>query len=74
MTQADSVHSTPPTNTSVDATRRTFLSQAAGVAVGSAVLGMALPVPAVGKASEPVPHPSGYGGTQGGSLRCLRRC
>ena len=39
MTQADSVHSTPPTNTSdnnVDPSRQGFLAQAAGVAAGSA--------------------------------------
>jgi hypothetical protein len=45
MTRADRVHSTPPTNTpisQVDATsRRRFLSQAAGVAAGSAVLALA---------------------------------
>jgi hypothetical protein len=35
MTQADSVHSTPPTNTPVDPTRRCFLSSAAGLAVQS---------------------------------------
>jgi hypothetical protein len=39
MTQADSVHSTPPTNTS--ATRRRFLSQSAGMAAGGAVLALA---------------------------------
>jgi hypothetical protein len=37
MTQADRVLSTPPTNTPVDTTRRRFLSQAAGVAVGGSV-------------------------------------
>jgi hypothetical protein len=49
MTQADSVHSTPPTNTPisqshpVDAatSRRRFLSQAAGVAAGGTVLALA---------------------------------
>jgi len=41
MTKADSVHSTPPTNTS--ATRRRFLSQSAGVAAGGAVLALAIP-------------------------------
>jgi hypothetical protein len=53
MTQADSVHSTPPLNTSksqtnpVDATsRRRFLSRAAGVAAGSAVLALATIPPA----------------------------
>jgi hypothetical protein len=42
MTQADRVHSTPPTNTPVDPTRRRFLSQAAGVAAGSTVLTLAI--------------------------------
>jgi hypothetical protein len=45
MAKADSVHSTPPTNTpisQVDATsRRRFLSQAAGVAAGGTVLALA---------------------------------
>jgi hypothetical protein len=45
MTQADSVHSTPPTNTPIsqnDApSRRRFLSQAAGVAAGGTVLALA---------------------------------
>ena len=36
MDQADSVHSTPPTNTPIDTTRRRFLSQAAAVAAGGA--------------------------------------
>jgi hypothetical protein len=39
MTQADSVHSTPRINTS--ATRRRFLSNAAGVVAGGAVLALA---------------------------------
>jgi hypothetical protein len=41
MTQADSVYSTPPINTSANtphSSRRGFLTQAAGVAAGSAVL------------------------------------
>ena len=48
MTQAESVHSTPPINTS--ATRRRFLSQSAGMAAGGAVLALATipPGPAVG--------------------------
>ena len=37
MTQADSVLSTPPTNTPVDTTRRRFLSIAAGSAVAAAI-------------------------------------
>jgi nitrous oxide reductase len=41
MTQADRVHSTPPTNTPADTTRRHFLSQSAGVAAGGAVLALA---------------------------------
>jgi hypothetical protein len=35
MTQADSVHSTPPTNTPVDTTRRRLLTIAAGGAVAA---------------------------------------
>jgi hypothetical protein len=49
MIQADSVHSTPPTNTSAtppQSSRRGFLVQAAGVAAGSAALGVGLPLPA----------------------------
>jgi hypothetical protein len=48
MTQAESVHSTPPINTS--ATRRRFLSQSAGMAAGGAVLALVTipPGPAVG--------------------------
>jgi hypothetical protein len=38
MTKADSVHSTPPTNTPAVPTRRRFLSQAAGVAIGGAAV------------------------------------
>jgi hypothetical protein len=41
MTQADSVHSTPPTNTPT--TRRRFLSVTAALAAGSAALGLAIP-------------------------------
>src|SRR5471032_3525377 len=41
MTQADRVHSTPPTNTS--ATRRRFLSTTAALAAGSAALALAIP-------------------------------
>jgi hypothetical protein len=46
MTQADSVHSTPPTNTPVDSTRRRFITVAAGasiVSVGSLVAAAAAP-------------------------------
>lgn len=47
MTQADRVHSTPPTNTSVHpASRRGFLAQAAAAVAGGATLDMALPVSA----------------------------
>jgi hypothetical protein len=50
MPMADRVHSTPPTNTplsQVDATsRRRFLSNAAGIAAGGAVLAMATIPPA----------------------------
>jgi hypothetical protein len=49
MAQADRVHSTPPTNTSAttpQSSRRGFLVQAAGVAVGGAALGAGLPLPA----------------------------
>jgi hypothetical protein len=38
MIQANSVLSTPPTNTPIDTTRRRFLSQAAGVAAGGAAV------------------------------------
>jgi hypothetical protein len=37
MTQADSVHSTPPTNTPVDTARRRFLSVAAGAIAATAI-------------------------------------
>jgi hypothetical protein len=49
MTQADRVHSTPPTNTSATtpkSSRRGFLVQAAGVAAGGAAIGAGLPLPA----------------------------
>jgi hypothetical protein len=35
MTRADRVHSTPPTNTPIDTTRRRFLAAAAGASVAS---------------------------------------
>jgi hypothetical protein len=50
MTQADSVHSTPPTNTP---TRRCFLSTTATLAVGGASLGLAIP-PAAAVESDPI--------------------
>jgi hypothetical protein len=49
MTQAKSVHSTPPTNTSAptpQSSRRGFLVQAAGAAAGGAAIGAGLPLPA----------------------------
>jgi hypothetical protein len=47
MTQADCVHSTPPTNTPIDTTRRHFLSVAAAGAMSiAAVSATALPVEA----------------------------
>jgi hypothetical protein len=52
MDQADSVHSTPPTNLPAVPTRRGFLSQAAGLAVGGAALALAtLPASA---ANDPI--------------------
>ena len=51
MTQADSVHSTPPTNTPT--TRRSFLSQTAGMAAGGTILALAT-VSATGDASAPM--------------------
>jgi hypothetical protein len=59
MTQADSVHSTPPTNSpisQVDATsRRRFLSNAAGIAAGGTALALAIPpVPAVAGPTIPL--------------------
>ncbi|MGF6308871.1 hypothetical protein ABIB82_002508 [Bradyrhizobium sp. i1.8.4] len=60
MTQADSVHSTPPANTSAidqapptDTSRRRFISQAAGVAAGGAILALAT-ASATADAAEPV--------------------
>ena len=52
MTQADSVLSTPPTNTPVDPTRRRFLSTAASAATGGAVLALAT-IPPVSAAAAP---------------------
>jgi hypothetical protein len=49
MIQAESVHSTPPTNTSAptpQSSRRGFLVQAAGAVAGGAALGAGLPLPA----------------------------
>jgi hypothetical protein len=57
MTQADSVLSTPPTNTPAVHSRRGFLAQAAGVAAGGAALGMAIPLPAPAATPQGVPDP-----------------
>src|ERR1700737_4168973 len=60
MTRADSVLSTPPTNTSANQTqssRRSFLVQAAGVAAGGAALGMALPLPSPAGTLQQGPDP-----------------
>jgi len=49
MIQADSVHSTPPTNTSAptpQSSRRGFLVQATAVAAAGAAIGVGLPLPA----------------------------
>src|ERR1700730_15999446 len=60
MTRADSVHSTPPTNTSalpVDPTRRRFINIAAGasiVSVGSLVAAAAVPNATPEVSSAPV--------------------
>jgi hypothetical protein len=56
MPKADRVLSTPPTNTSAttsQSSRRGFLAQAAGVAVGGAALGAGLPLPASRAATAP---------------------
>jgi hypothetical protein len=60
MTQADRVHSTPPTNASAiqaQSSRRTFLVQAAGVAAGGAALGAGLPLPAPAATPQGLPDP-----------------
>ena len=57
MTQADSVLSTPPTNTPVDTTRRRFITIAAGasiVSVGSLVAAAATPNATPEVSSAPV--------------------
>jgi hypothetical protein len=57
MTQADSVLSTPPTNTSANksqSSRRRFLVHAAGVAAGGAALGAGLPLPAPAATPDPI--------------------
>jgi hypothetical protein len=55
MAKAESVLSTPPTNTSAptpQSSRRGFLAQAAGVAAGGATLGASLPLPAPPAAAQ----------------------
>ena len=58
MTQADSVHSTPPKNTPVDTTRRHFLTVAAGASVASvgtlAVAAIATGAPPAALAVDPI--------------------
>ena len=58
MTKADSVHSTPPTNSPIspaDATsRRRFLSSAAGMAAGGTALALAIPPTPAAAVSDPV--------------------
>jgi hypothetical protein len=54
MTQADSVHSTPPTNTPVDTTRRRFLSNAASLATAGTAIALAIPpAPAAATSANP---------------------
>jgi hypothetical protein len=53
MTKADSVHSTPRLNTTVDPTRRSFLSTAASVAAGGTALALAT-VSATADAAAPM--------------------
>jgi hypothetical protein len=50
MTEADSVHSTPPTSTPIDTNRRRFLS----VTVGAVAATIALPAFATAPADDPV--------------------
>jgi hypothetical protein len=57
MTQADRVHSTPRLNTPVDPARRRFLSTAAGVAAGSAVMMAATTMAAPAIVSHGGPDP-----------------
>lgn len=55
MPKADSVHSTPPTNTSVptpQSSRRGFLVQATAVAAAGAAIGASLPLPAPPAAAQ----------------------
>jgi hypothetical protein len=58
MQEADSVHSTPPTNSPISqgaTSRRRFLSQAAGVAAGGTVLALATIPPASAVAAPASP-------------------
>jgi hypothetical protein len=55
MIQAESVHSTPPANTSVptpQSSRRGFLVQASAVAAAGAAIGASLPLPAPPAAAQ----------------------
>jgi hypothetical protein len=52
MTQADSVYSTPPTNTPVDTTRRHFLTVATGASVGT--LAALASMPALASPPDPI--------------------
>jgi hypothetical protein len=52
MIQADSVHSTPPTNTPIDTTRRRFLAVAAGASVVSVGALAVAAMPAAGPDSR----------------------
>ena len=58
MSKANSVHSTPPTNTPVDTTRRRFLTVAAGASVASvgtlAVAAIATGAPPAALAVDPI--------------------
>ncbi len=54
MAQADRVYNTPPTNTSAIPSRRSFLSNAAGLAAGGTALALAAPLPAGAATPDPV--------------------
>jgi hypothetical protein len=55
MTQADSVHSTPPTNTPADTTRRRFITIAAGASIVSVGSLAAVAVPNATPEVSPAP-------------------
>jgi hypothetical protein len=57
MSKSDRVLGTPPTNTSVDTSRRGFFAQAAVVVAGGAALGAALPLPLSAATSQGGPDP-----------------